>query len=65
MEHTFNASDIQRGFHAEGYRIDKTGSPMEYYTKWQITPEGKWINPMPTCFDSMPQEGWRKDVNGE
>jgi hypothetical protein len=52
---------IQIGFHAEGYRIDKTASPMDFYTKWQITPEGKWINPKPTCFDSMPQEGWYKE----
>jgi len=35
---------------------------MDLYTKWQITPEGKWINPKPACFDSMPQEGWYKKV---
>ena len=62
MDKTFKATDIQIGFHAEGYRIDKTASPMDFYTKWQITPEGKWINPKPTCFDSMPQEGWYKEV---
>ncbi len=62
MDKTFKATDIQIGFHAEGYRIDKTASPMDLYTKWQITPEGKWINPKPACFDSMPQEGWYKKV---
>ncbi len=58
MEKTFTASEIKKGFHPEGYRIDKTASPMDYYTKWQITPEGKWMNPQPTCFHSMPPEGW-------
>jgi hypothetical protein len=56
----FKARDIQVGFHPEGYRIDKTASAMDFYTKWEITPEGLWINPKPTCFDSMPQEGWHK-----
>ena len=62
MDNTFNAADIRIGFHPDGYRIDKTGSPMDFYTKWQITPEGEWINPKPTSFDSMPQEGWYKEV---
>ena len=57
-EKTLKARDIQIGFHPEGYRIDKTAAPMDLYTKWQITREGKWINPKPTCFDSMPQKGW-------
>lgn len=61
MNKKFEATDIQIGFHPGGYRIDKTASPMDFYTKWQITPEGKWINPKPTCFDSMPQEGWHKE----
>lgn len=60
MEKTFNASDIQKGFHPDGYRIDKTASPMDYYTKWQITPDGKWVNPQPTCFHSMLREGWSR-----
>gem|GEM_PF-802063 len=60
MDQNFNASEIKKGYHPEGYRIDKTASPMDFYTKWEITPEGKWINPKPTCFDSMPQEGWHK-----
>jgi len=62
MDGEFKATDIQIGFHPEGYRIDKTASPMDLYTKWQITPEGKWTNPEPTCFDSMPQEGWHKEA---
>jgi len=60
MDKIFKASDIQTGFHPDGYRIDKTTSPIIYYTKWEVTPEGKWINPKPVCFDSMPQEGWHK-----
>ena len=62
MEKTFKADEIRIGFHSEGYRIDKTASPMNFYTKWQITSEGKWIDPKPTCFHSMPQEGWYKEV---
>jgi len=62
MNKTFKAKDIQIGFHAEGYRIDRTASPIDFYTKWEITPEGKWINPRPVDFDSMPQEGWYKEV---
>jgi len=67
MTESFYASEIRKGFHPDGYRIDKTASPMDYYTKWDITPEGKWINPKATCFDSMPQEGWHKtdSFNGE
>ncbi len=61
MDEKFEATDIRIGFHPEGYRIDKTASPMDLYTKWQITTEGKWIDPKPTCFDSMPQEGWYKE----
>ncbi len=60
MNDELKARDIQIGFHPKGYRIDKTASLMDIYTKWQITPEGEWINPKPTCFDSMPQEGWQK-----
>jgi hypothetical protein len=61
MNSTFKASEIQRGYHPDGYRIDKTASPMNFYTKWQITPEGKWIDPKPVSFHSMPQEGWYKN----
>ena len=60
MNKIFNASDIKKGFHPDGYRIDKTAPPMDFYTKWEITSDGKWINPKPSCFDSMPQQGWNK-----
>jgi len=60
MSETFTAREIKMGFHPEGYYINKNTSPMDFYTKWQITPEGKWIEPKPTCFDSMPQQGWYK-----
>ena len=60
MNKIFNASDIKKGFHPEGYRIDKTASPIDFYTKWEITAEGTWINPMPACFHSLPQKGWYK-----
>jgi hypothetical protein len=65
MDKTFKASEIQIGFHPDGYRIDKTTSPINYYTKWQITPEGQWIKPKPASFHSMPQEGWYKSLEVE
>lgn len=58
MEQTFNAAEITVGFHPDGYRIDKTASPMNRYTKWQILPGNQWCNPEPVCFDSLPQQGW-------
>ncbi len=60
MNPTFNATEIVIGFHPDGYRIDKTASPMNRYTKWEILPGGGWCNPKAVCFDSMPQQGWFK-----
>ena len=60
MEQTFEAREINIGYHPRGYRIDKTASAMNRYTRWRIAPEGEWVNPEPVCFDSMPQEGWLK-----
>ena len=60
MDRTFKATEINIGFHSDGFRIDKTASPMNLYTRWEITSEDKWVNPKPTCFDSLPQKGWRK-----
>ncbi|NQT01089.1 MAG: hypothetical protein HQ580_03625 [Planctomycetes bacterium] len=58
MEQTFAATEINVGFHPEGFRIDKTASPMNRYTKWEILPGKKWRNPEPVCFDTLPKEGW-------
>ena len=60
MKQTFKAAEINVGFHPTGYRIDKTASPMNRYTKWQILPPKQWRNPKPVCFDSLPQQGWFK-----
>jgi len=60
MGQTFQAREIETGYHPDGYRIDKTASPMDRYTSWQITAEGRWTNKQPVCFDSMPQDGWIK-----
>jgi hypothetical protein len=54
----FDAKDITVGFHPDGYRIDTTASPMNRYTKWDITKGDPWRNPKPVCFDSLPQSGW-------
>ena len=58
MDQTFNAAEITVGFHPDGYRIDKTASPMNRYTKWQVQSGNRWRNPEPVCFDSLPQQGW-------
>ena len=57
---TYKAEEVKTGYQPDGYRIDKTASPMNRYTKWEINSDGKWINPKPVCFDSMPEEGWIK-----
>ena len=58
MAETFNAQEIEIGYHPEGYRIDKTVSAMNRYTKWDIQPGGEWKDPVPVCFDSLPLAGW-------
>ena len=60
MEETFRANEITVGFHFSGYRIDKTASPMNWYTKWEITAGNRWCNPQPVSFDSLPEKGWIK-----
>jgi hypothetical protein len=60
MDKSFKVTEIETGFHPEGYRIDKTASPMDRYTKWEILPGDKWQNPKPVCFESMPDSGWFK-----
>ena len=60
MNQTFKATEIEVGFHPEGYRIDKSASPMNRYTKWEILPGDQWRHPQPACFDSLPQNGWFK-----
>lgn len=63
MATTFDKTAIQKkfqeGFHPDGFIINKNGSPMDLYTRWEITPDGIWRNPKPTCFDSMPEKGWQ------
>jgi len=60
MEQTFKAAEINVGFHPDGYRIDKTASPMNLYTKWQISDDGRWHSPEPVDFDALPEDGWFK-----
>jgi hypothetical protein len=57
MDSMLKAGDVVTGFHPNGYRIDKTASPMNRYTKWDID-NNHWCNPKPVCFDSMPATGW-------
>ena len=54
------ATEIEVGFHPDGYRIDKTASAMNRYTKWEIHSGDRWAHPAPVCFDSLPVSGWFK-----
>jgi hypothetical protein len=56
----YEATEIEVGFHPDGYRIDKTASAMNRYTKWEIHSEDRWAHPAPVCFDSLPVGGWFK-----
>ncbi len=56
----YKATEIEVGFHPDGYRIDKTASPMNRYTKWETHSGHRWTHPRPVCFDSLPVDGWFK-----
>jgi len=58
MDTVLEAEEVTIGFHPEGYRIDRTATPMNRYTKWQIISGKVWCEPKPVCFDSLPQSGW-------
>ena len=60
MKQKFSAPEVKVAYHPDGFRIDKTASPLNRYTSWEITDGGKWRNPTPICFDSLPVEGWIK-----
>ncbi|MDD4358117.1 MAG: hypothetical protein PHN98_12810 [Smithellaceae bacterium] len=61
MWQTFKATEIETGYHPSGFRIDKTASPMDRYTQWEIDGNGHWHNAKPVCFHAMPDQGWIKD----
>jgi len=58
MDQVLDATEVIVGFHPNGYRIDKTASPMNRYTKWDILLGNHWCDPKPVCFESLPQHGW-------
>lgn len=60
MDKKFKATQIDIGYHPDGFRIDKTTSPMNRYTKWEVESNGKWVNPKPVCFHALPRKGWHK-----
>ncbi len=57
---TFSAEEITTGYHPRGYRIDKTASPMNRYTQWEVDTKGRWMHSKPVCFHSLPEHGWVK-----
>ena len=60
MDILFRSDEIEIGFHPDGFRIDKTASPMNRYTKWETCGGRRWSNPKPVCFHSLPENGWIK-----
>ncbi len=60
MDLMLDATEVTVGFHPAGHRIDKTASPMNRYTRWDILSGNHWCHPEPVCFDSLPQQGWLK-----
>lgn len=56
----YKAEEIEVGFHPDGYRIDKTASAMNRYTKWKVLPGNRWTDPAPVCFHALPPKGWIK-----
>lgn len=56
----YNVNEIDIGYHPKGYRIDKTASPINYYTKWKMQSGRKWVHPKPVSFFSLPQDGWTR-----
>lgn len=60
MAQTFKAAETEIGYHPDGYRIDKTAAPMNRYTRWRISSDGRWCDPVPVCFQELPAVGWVK-----
>jgi len=60
MKETYKVKEIDIGFHPAGFKIDKTASPMNLYTKWQISDNVRWHSPEPVDFDALPEDGWFK-----
>jgi hypothetical protein len=52
------ATDIERGYHQDGFRIDKNALAMDRYTRWEVSSDGQWTDAKPVCFHSLPQDGW-------
>ncbi len=59
-EPTVKADHVEIGYHPSGFRIDRTASPMNRYTRWTIAADGEWEKPEPVCFHSLPDDGWVK-----
>ena len=57
MEKVYSVKEITTGFHPVGFRIDKTTSPINFYTKWQISEGGAWHSPEPVDFMAFPEKG--------
>lgn len=58
MQRTFKANEIEIGYRPSGFKIDRTASPMDRYTRCDIDGKGNWHNCVPVRFDEMPTDGW-------
>ena len=55
---SIKASDIETGYHPDGFRIDRTTDPINRYTRWRINGDGEWEFEKPVCFHQLPEDGW-------
>ena len=55
---TYHTTEIETGYHPQGYRIDKRTKSLSRYTQWTINADGKWVDAKPVCFHSLPVDGW-------
>jgi hypothetical protein len=59
MVKTYKNTEIEIGYHPDGYAIDRTASPLNFYTRWQVE-GGEWKSFKPIDFDDLPVDGWVK-----
>jgi hypothetical protein len=57
-KNSVKAVEVEIGIHPDGFKIDKTASAINRYTKWTIAEDGTWTEPKPVCFHSLPEDGW-------
>jgi len=60
MTETYPKEEVNIACHPSGYRIDKTASPINFYTRWKVDEKGRWRECEPVDFADLPRQGWIK-----